>query len=196
MKPRLLVFAGSLRSQSWNKKLARAAADAAQSQGAEATYVNLNDYPMPLFDEDLEAQSGMPATAQKLKRLMLDHHGFLIASPEYNSSITAVLKNTIDWVSRKGPGDLDQWPFGGKIAGIMSASPGVLGGLRGLVHLRMILGNIQTIVIPTQLAIIKAHEAFDPAGKLKDQTQNETLSRLVGEVIHLTRGLNQTGGKS
>ena len=141
-KLRILAFAGSTRKDSYNKKLRRIAAKAAEECGAEVTLVDLKDLPMPLFDEDLERETGMPESAAKLKALMVESDGFLIASPEYNSSITAVLKNAIDWVSRPVPNEPSLLAFMGKTAILMSASPGNLGGLRGLVHLRAILGNI------------------------------------------------------
>src|SRR6202051_3583545 len=103
--PRILAFAGSLRKDSYNKKLVQIAAQAARGAGADVTYIDLRDYPLPIFDEDLEKASGMPANGQKLKTLFIEHDGLLIAAPEYNSSITAVLKNTIDWVSRPAPGE-------------------------------------------------------------------------------------------
>jgi NAD(P)H-dependent FMN reductase len=150
------------------------------------TVVDLRDFPMPLFDEDLEKHSGMPASAQKLKDLFLAHQGLLISSPEYNSSITAVLKNAIDWVSRSSPGQPGLVAYQGKVASLMAASPGALGGLRGLVHLRAILGNIGVIVLPAQIAIPKAHEAFNADGSLKDsalQTSVEGLGRTTAETL-------------
>ncbi len=185
-KPRILAFAGSTRKDSYNKKLARIAAKAAEECGADVTLVDLKDLPMPLFDEDLERQAGMPESAAKLKALMVGHDGFLIASPEYNSSITAVLKNAIDWVSRPVPNEPSLLAFKGKTAVLMSASPGNLGGLRGLVHLRAILGNIGMIVLPDQIAISKAYEAFDSDGRLKDAKQQagvEDLGKKLAETV-------------
>ncbi|MCE9518722.1 MAG: NAD(P)H-dependent oxidoreductase, partial [Verrucomicrobia bacterium] len=131
-KPKILAFAGSTRAGSFNKKLIRIAADAARAAGAEVTLIDLRDYPLPLFDGDLEDENGLPENAKKLKALMRESDGFLISSPEYNSSITAVLKNAIDWASRQ---ETDDEPslvaFRGKAAVLMSASPGALGGLRG-----------------------------------------------------------------
>lgn len=166
--PRILAFAGSLRKDSCNKKLVQIAAQSARGAGAEVTYIDLKDYPLPIFDEDLEKAGGLPENGQKLKKLFIEHDGLMIAAPEYNSSITAVLKNTIDWVSRPAPAEAALAGFTGKIAILMSASPGGLGGLRGLVHVRAILGNIGVIVLPDQLAISRAFEAFNPDGTLKD----------------------------
>src|SRR5579863_248360 len=163
-KPKILAFAGSTRTESFNKKLVRIAATGATEAGADVTVVDLRDFPMPLYDGDLEQKEGLPPNARKLKDLMLAHQGFLISSPEYNSSVSAVLKNAIDWASRQSEGEPSLACFKGKVAGIMSASPGGLGGLRGLVHVRAILGNIGMLVLPDQVAISKAHEAFNADG--------------------------------
>src|SRR6516162_1396721 len=175
MMPRILAFAGSTRRESFNKKLVSIAVRAA---GAEVTLIDLADFPLPLFDQDLEAEQGMPENEKKLKQLFIDHDGLLIASPEYNSSITAVLKNAIDWVSRPAPGELSLVAFRGKGATLMSASSGALGGLRGLVHVRSILGNIGVIVLPDQIAVAKAHEAFGPDGSLLDPKQQAGIEGL------------------
>jgi chromate reductase, NAD(P)H dehydrogenase (quinone) len=166
--PRILAFAGSLRKDSYNKKLVQIAVQGARRAGAEVTHIDLKDYPLPIYDGDIEATSGIPENGLKLKKLFAEHDGLLIAAPEYNSSISAVLKNTIDWVSRQLPGEPSVASFIGKSAILMSASPGGLGGLRGLVHVRSILGNINVIVLPEQLAIGRAHEAFNADGSLKD----------------------------
>src|SRR6516164_9635702 len=161
MMPRILAFAGSTRRESFNKKLLEYAVKGAREAGAEVTLIDLKDFPLPLFDQDLEAEHGMPDNGMKLKQLFIDHDGLLIAAPEYNSSITAVLKNAIDWVSRPAPGEPPLVAFRGKVAALMSASPGALGGLRGLVHVRSILGNIGVIVLPNQIAVAKAADAFN-----------------------------------
>lgn len=168
--PKILAFAGSTRTGSYNKKLIRLAADAARAAGAEVTLIDLRDFPMPLFDGDLEDAEGLPENAKKLKALFREHDALLISAPEYNSSITGVLKNTIDWVSRT---ETDDEPalvaYRGKAAALLSASPGALGGLRGLVTVRSILGNIGVMVLPDQVSIPKAHEAFDDQGALKEE---------------------------
>jgi chromate reductase len=171
MTPRILAFAGSTRKESFNKKLVQNAATGARAAGAEVTLLDLKDFPLPLFDQDLEAAQGMPDNGTKLKKLFIDDDGLLIASPEYNSSVTAVLKNAIDWVSRPARGEPPLVAFTGKVATLMSASPGALGGLRGLAHVRSILGNIGVIVLPDQIAVAKAHEAFKPGGSLTDPQQ-------------------------
>jgi NAD(P)H-dependent FMN reductase len=180
--PKLLAFAGSTRAESYNKKLVKIAAAGAQAAGAEVTYLDLRDIPMPLFDEDLEVQEGIHPNARKLKELMLAHQGLLIASPEYNSSISGVLKNAIDWVSRPEPGEALLACFVDKVAAIMSASPGSLGGLRGLVHVRSILENIKVIVLPDQIAVPKAYNAFNSDSTLKDTKQQAAVEKLGSNV--------------
>lgn len=191
MTPRILAFAGSTRKASFNKSLLSIAARAAQAAGAEVTRIDLRDFPLPLFDQDLEAEQGMPESGKRLKQLFIDHDGLLIASPEYNSSITAVLKNALDWVSRPAPNEPPLVAFRGKVAALLSASPGALGGLRGLVHLRSILENIGVIVLPDQLAVPKANEAFLPDGTLKDPKQQagvEGLGRTLAAFLTKLKG--------
>lgn len=192
-KPKILAFAGSLRRDSFNKKLVQIAANGARAAGAEVTVVDLRDFPMPLFDQDLEEAEGLPANVKRFKALMKAHQGLLIASPEYNSSITAVLKNTLDWASRAEPGEAPLACFNGKVAGLMAASPGALGGLRGLVTLRSILGNIQVIVVPEQVAVSKAHETLLADGKLADAKQHASVERIGARVAHVAGALLATG---
>ncbi len=184
-KPRILAFAGSARKESFNARLVRIAAEGARSAGADVTVLDLSDYPLPLFDQDLEQEQGMPENAAKVKQLFLDHDGLLIASPEYNSSITPLLKNTIDWVSRPAEGESPLAAYRGKVAALMSASPGGLGGLRGLVHVRSILSSIGVIVLPDQIAVSRAFEAFDDEGQLKDNKQQVRVQGL-GESVART----------
>lgn len=188
--PKILAFAGSTRIDSYNKKLVKIAAAGAKAAGAEVTYIDLRDLPLPLYDEDLEAQEGLPANARTFKDLMISHQGLLIASPEYNSSLTAVLKNAIDWASRPAPNEAPLAAFAGKVATIMSASPGALGGLRGLVHLRSILGNIKVLVLPDQIAVTKAYEAFNADGTLKDPKQQESIEKLGDGLTKILLKLN------
>jgi len=182
-RPKILAFAGSTRKESFNKKLVKIAAEGARSAGAEVTYVDLRDLPMPLYDGDLETEQGIPENAKKLKELMVAHDGFLISAPEYNSSITGVLKNTIDWTSRPVTNEPPLACFAGKVVSLMSASPGALGGLRGLVTVRSILSNIRVIVLPDQVAVPKAHEAFDSDGKLKDAKQQASIEALGRDLV-------------
>lgn len=189
--PRILAFAGSTRKESFNKKLVKIAADAARAAGAKVTYLDLRDIPMPLYDGDLETEQGIPENAKKFKAMLLAHDGVLISAPEYNSSISGVLKNAIDWASRPVPGEAPLICFAGKVVSLMSASPGALGGLRGLVTVRSLLSNIRVIVLPDQVAIPKAHEAFDPEGKLKDpklQASVEALGRDLSGVLTKLKG--------
>jgi chromate reductase, NAD(P)H dehydrogenase (quinone) len=186
MQPRILAFAGSLRRESFNKKLVAIAVSGARKVGADVTLIDLKDFPLSLFDQDLETEKGMPDNGAKLKKLFIDHDGLLIASPEYNSSVTAVLKNTIDWVSRPAPGEPPLVAFRGKVATLMSASPGALGGLRALVHVRSILGNIGVIVLPDQVAVAGAPQAFQPDGSLADPKQQadvEGLGRTLASFL-------------
>src|SRR5678815_272626 len=178
MAVKILAFAGSSRKDSFNKKLVRIAAAGAREAGAEVTEIDLRDFPMPIYDGDLEAAEGHPANARKLKDLFVAHHGLLIASPEYNSGISALLKNSIDWVSRPVPGEPSLVAFTGKIAALMATSTGALGGLRGLVQVRMILSNIGVIVLPDQVSIPKAAEAFDGSGAIKDAALNTRVRGL------------------
>jgi chromate reductase len=177
-QPRILAFSGSTRTESFNKKLLSIAAGGARDAGAEVTVLELRELALPLYDGDLEAREGLPAGGRKLKDLMLAHHGFLLSAPEYNSSISAVLKNAIDWASRPVAGEKPLECFTGKVAVVMSASPGALGGLRGLVHVRAILNNINVLVLPEQVAVVKAHEAFTAEGALKDAKQQEHVRQL------------------
>jgi NAD(P)H-dependent FMN reductase len=178
--PKILAFAGSARQDSFNKKLVKIAATGARLAGAEVTDLDLHDLPMPLFDQDLEATEGLPGTVLQFKALMKEHQGFLIACPEYNSSITPLLKNAIDWASRPEPGEppMGLICFRDKVAALMSASPGGLGGLRGLGHVRSTLESIGTLVIPDQKAIANAYQAFDDHGNLKDEKHQTDIQNL------------------
>ncbi|NET10466.1 MAG: NAD(P)H-dependent oxidoreductase [Merismopedia sp. SIO2A8] len=185
---KILAFAGSARRESFNKKLVKVAAMAADSGGADVTLIDLLDYPMPLFNEDLEAEKGLPDTVIQFKALLKQHHGLLIACPEYNGSITPLLKNAIDWASRSGSGETPI--FEGKVAALLAASPGGLGGLRGLVHVRAILTGIGVVVIPEQKAIPGAHKAFDDQGNLKDEKQGKAVQAIARKLVHVTARLS------
>ena len=189
-KSKILAFAGSTRTDSFNKKLVKIAAVGAREAGADVTIIDLRDFQMPFYDEDLERQEGLPSSARRLKDLMLAHQGLLVASPEYNSSISGVLKNTIDWVSRQSEGEIPLACFKDKIAGLMSASPGGLGGLRGLVHIRAILENIGVLVIPNQMAISKAHEAFNLDGTMKDEKQEQQVKKIGSNLTQMLLKIN------
>jgi chromate reductase, NAD(P)H dehydrogenase (quinone) len=188
--PRILAFAGATRTHSWNKKLVRLGAESVRRAGGEVTLIDLRDVAMPLYDGDVEAQEGLPPGARELKRLMLDHHGFLISAPEYNSSISAVLKNAIDWVSRPLPDEPPAPAFRGKVAGLLAASPGQLGGIRGLFTVRQVLTVLGTLVIPTQFGLARAREAFADDGGLKDPAHQKSVDGVAGELVRIAARLN------
>jgi NAD(P)H-dependent FMN reductase len=189
---KILAFAGSARTGSFNKKLVQVAAEGAKQAGVEVTYIDLRDYPMPLYDEDLQEKEGFPDSVLKFKALLKSHQGFLIACPEYNSSITPLLKNAIDWASRPEEGEppLALTCFKEKVAAIMATSPGGLGGLRGLVHVRSILESIGTIVIPEQKALPGAYQAFDEQGNLTDEKQRDSVMAIGKRLAEVTAKLN------
>ncbi len=183
-KPRILVFGGSLRAESYNQKLAAIAATAAREAGGDVTLISLRDFRLPLFDQDLEDAEGKSEAAKKLKALFLNAEGFIIASPEYNSGITAALKNAIDWVSRADSADEPPLSaFKGKTAAILSASPGGYGGARSLAQLRPLLENISVTVLPDQVSIPKAHEAFDGGGNLMDPALQAEVKSLAAALV-------------
>ncbi len=184
---KILAFAGSARAGSLNKRLVRAGADVARAAGADVALIDLDDYPMPLYHGDLEAREGIPQSARALKALFSEHHGLLIASPENNASIPATLKNALDWVSRPDGGQNGLVPYQGKVAALLAASPGALGGLRGLVHLRAILQALNVLVISEQFALPRAHEAFAPGGGLADPKQRASLSGVAARLVEVAR---------
>lgn len=179
---RILAFAGSMRKESLNRKLLKIAVAGARAAGAEVTEIDLREFDIPLYDGDLEATSGFPAGVQRLKKLFMEHQGLLLASPEHNSAPSALMKNTIDWVSRAAPGEGSLACFQGKVACIVGASPNVHGGVRGAAILKNILGNIGVIVIPEQVLIGKAPEAFDAQGNLKDAAAAERTTRAAARL--------------
>lgn len=190
MTAKILAFAGSARQESVNKKLVKIAMQGAKATGAEVTYLDFRDLPLPLYDGDLEKAEGLPANVRQLKALMKAHQGFLIACPEYNSSITPLLKNAIDWASRPEPDEPSLACFKDKVAVLMSASPGGLGGLRGLVHVRSILGNIGVLVLPDQKAIGNAYQAFDENDNLQDESQRIAIRQLGDKLATVVTKLN------
>lgn len=186
---KILAFAGSGRQDSLNRKLVNLAADAAREAGASVTVVNLRDLQLPIYDGDLEAEKGIPEAAKAFKKQMIEHDGLLISSPEYNSSISPLLKNAIDWASRPEEGEPPLVAFNGKVAGLLAASPGGLGGLRGLVHLRAILQNINVMVVPQQLAVAKADKAFDDEGQLIENWQRDLVNSIAQRVVEVADAL-------
>jgi chromate reductase, NAD(P)H dehydrogenase (quinone) len=179
---KILAFAGSSRRGSFNRRLLEVAVLGARNAGADVTVLELRDYPLPIMDQDLEQEQGTPENAKRLKQLFVEHQGLLIASPEYNSSMTPLLKNTIDWVSRPAPNEPPLVAFTGKVCGLVSASPGALGGLRALVHVRSMLGNIGVLVLPDQVAVPRAFEAFNPDGSLKDPKQQASVEAVGAKL--------------
>lgn len=188
---KILAFSGSSRRESFNQKLVKIAASGASKEGASITIINLADFPMPIFNQDLEQEQGIPESASQFKKLMIEHDGFLIASPEYNSAFSPLLKNTLDWVSRAESDDEPPLAaYHGKIASIMATSPGPLGGLRGLVFLRMLLSNMGVIVLPDQKAIPQAFKAFNDAGLLIDEAQQNSILSLGSQLAINIEKLN------
>ncbi|MBK5255760.1 MAG: NAD(P)H-dependent oxidoreductase [Vicinamibacteria bacterium] len=189
-KPRILVFAGSAREGSLNKKLARIAATCAREAGAEATLVDLRDYPIPLYDGDLEEREGMPPFAVKLRELFLSHQGLLIASPENNGSVTSLLKNTIDWLSRDYQGRSGLEPYSGKVAAMIGASPGGFGAISSLANLRPILTKLTVLVIPEQVTLSKAHQAFKDDGTFVDERNLKAVTTVARRLVEMTAKVN------
>ncbi len=181
--PRILVFAGSSRTGSYNKALARLAAERIERLGGRPTFIDLRDHPMPLYDGDLEAEQGLPENARVLQRGLADHDGLLIATPEYNGFITPLLKNTLDWLTRPHEGKSGLALFENKLAAVVSASPGGLGGIRSLALARQLLSNIGVTVLPDQVGVAQAAQAFDERGQLHDERQMEKLDALCQRLI-------------
>lgn len=183
---KLLVFAGSMRKASFNRKLAQATAELAKSSGAAVTLIELADFDVPMYNADLEAD-GTPADVMKLKQLMFEHPAWVVCSPEYNGSYTALLKNTMDWVSSPVKSD-PLWQngnksFAGKVVGVLSASPGALGGMRSQSHLAPLLMNLQCWVAPTAFALGHAGDAFDADGALVKPAHVKAVQGVVDQVL-------------
>jgi len=190
--PKLLMLAGSARKASTNKQLAALAARTAKDLGAEVTLIDLADFDMPIYNGDIEEATGLPEAAKRLKQLFVDHDGFFVASPEYNSSIPPVLKNALDWISRPHTKDEPTlWAFNGKVAALGAVSPGGLGGLRGLVPLRMMLGNIGVTVVPSQLAVSNGFSAFDDGGALVSEPHAQMLNTTISQLVTTAGALAQ-----
>jgi chromate reductase len=185
---KILVIPGSLRSGSLNARLAAVAAHELAESGAEVTRISLSDFPLPIYDGDLQVKSGVPKNAVNLKRMMSGHHGVLIVTPEYNSSVPALVKNTIDWVSRVQDAHESRGQvFRERIFAIASASGGRLGGTRALAALRLILSACHATVIPNQLALSFADDAYDEMERLKHPADIEALRALARQLIDLSQ---------
>lgn len=180
---KVLAFSGSLRDDSVNKKLIAEATKVATQMGAQVKFIELKDYSIPFYDGDLESESGMPENAKRLRNLFIESDAIIIASPEYNSSISGVLKNAIDWMSRGEDGKFSKDAFKGKVFAIMSASPSSFGGSRGLDHLRTIIQSAGGQVIAEQTTIPNAYEAFTSQGSLKNPTQQEQLKQEIVKMM-------------
>jgi NAD(P)H-dependent FMN reductase len=177
---KVLAFAGSTREDSYNKKLLQEAVEIARKMGATVTLIDLKDYPMPFYDADWEKRGGMPKNAKRFRDLMISNEAFIIASPEYNGSIPAVLKNALDWASRGEDGVSSREAFKGKTFAIMSASPGKGGGARGITHLRSIIEAIGGTVVPQQVTIPLAQGYFSE----KEMPENPQLKEELQQLLH------------
>jgi NAD(P)H-dependent FMN reductase len=195
MLPKILVFAGSIRTGSHNARLAALASKELTLAGADVTRISLADYPLPLYEADLEANAGQPDNALKLKRMLMAHHGVFIASPEYSASVTPVLKNAIDWVSRvRERGDPTYAAFKGRVFAISSASPGTSGGLRSLMALRQILElGCGALTLPEQVAIPQADQAFDDMDNIVDARTANLLRAQLARLVDMARLMMQGG---
>jgi len=185
--PRILAFSGSARRESLNQKLLDAVVDAARQAGGVVTPINLNDFALPLYDGDLEDSAGFPENARKLVQLIAEHHGLLIASPEYNSMMTPLLKNTIDWCTRG-----EENPFFGKVVAVVSASPGPFGGLRSLTLVRQLLTHLGAHIVPVQCVLPQADKAFDAEGRLTAPRTQTSSAAVAKALVEISRKLNFT----
>ena len=186
---KILAFGGSLRAESFNKKLVKIAVEGARAAGGEVTLVDLREFPMPVYDADLETASGLPEHAKRLKKFFLEHDGLMISTPEYNSSIPGTLKNVLDWVSRSEQGEPPLAAYAGKVAITMSASPGPWGAIRSLGLLKMMLSNIKVIVLPDSVSIARAGDAFNADGSLKDAKQQAAVQKLGRTLTEMLQKL-------
>jgi len=187
--PRILVFAGSIRTGSFNASLAALAAKELALAGADVTHISLQDFPMPIYDGDAEAASGPPENAIKLKRMMMTHPGVFIASPEYNASVTPLLKNTLDWISRVRDGkETPLAAYKNRVFALGSASNGQFGGMRSLLALRQVLEiGCGALVSPEQVSVSRAADAYDEMGHLKDERTANALRAVVRRLIDMAR---------
>lgn len=182
--PKILVFAGSTRTGAYSGKTADIAQKELALQGAEVTRISLADYPLPIMNEDLEAEEGIPENAVALARLFVAHDAILIATPEYNGSIPPLLKNTIDWVSRvHSDGGKPLRPYSGKIVALCSSSNGHFAGIRSANHLRAVLSHIQMEVISPQVSVPNGGEAFDENGDFREERLRKGMERLCRALV-------------
>jgi NAD(P)H-dependent FMN reductase len=182
--PRILAFAASARRESLNRKFLALAVQAAREAGGEVTLIDLNDFALPLYHGALESQQGIPANAVKLIGLVVQNHALLVASPEYNSMVTPLLKNTVDWCSRA-----DDNPFEGKVAAILSASPGMYGGVRSLQMAQQLFLKLGCHVVPGQCVLPHADKAFDASGNPADPRTLKSVQALAAKLVQTTSRL-------
>lgn len=190
---KVLIFAGSTRQQSFNRKLARVTAEMARASGADVTHLELGDFDVPLYNADLEAQ-GTPADVMRLKQIFFEHPAWIVCTPEYNASYPALVKNTFDWISSPVKSD-PAWTEGfkstrGKVVGVLSASPGALGGLRSQSHLVPLLLNLHCWVAPQNYALGRAAEAFDAEGRLVNEAARKPIQAVIDQVLFAAQRLN------
>ncbi|MFC3326733.1 NADPH-dependent FMN reductase [Mesorhizobium cantuariense] len=189
--PKILVFAGSVRSGAYSGRTADVAQKELAMQGAEVTRISLADYPLPIMDEDLEKEKGVPENAQRLGRLVIAHDGLLIATPEYNGSIPPLLKNTIDWVSRvRRDAGWPVRPLAGKVAGLCSSSNGHFAGIRCINHLRAVLVRCQMEVVTPECSVPEGGDAFDEDGNFRDERLHKSMEHLCRTLIETSRMLS------
>lgn len=188
---KLLFISGSARQGSYNSTLARLAAHIAEANGIAATLVDLGSYPMPIYDGDLESKDGVPDNAHRLKALMQVHGGIFIAAPEYNASVTPLLKNALDWVSRiRADGEVPLEVYKTRVFALGSASPGAFGGVRGLITMRQVLAvGLGALVLPDQISIQRAASAFDEQGHLKDKVQQDMVKSIIQKLARAAKVL-------
>ncbi|WP_166363527.1 NADPH-dependent FMN reductase [Pseudomonas akapageensis] len=194
MKPiiKILALSGSIRKSSLNVKLLKLAVTAIQEHEVQVTHIDLRDFPLPIYDGDLEEASGVPQNARALRELLLAHDGLLIASPEYNGSVTALLKNTLDWCSRPADGIDGLAPFRGKAVGLMSASLSPFGGLRGIIDLRGIMMKLGAVVLSDDVALPSAQHAFDSFDAFVDPNAGKLVKQFTSNLIGLSAKLQST----
>lgn len=178
---KILAFAGSVRKESFNRKALSLAVAGARAEGAQVTVADLADFPMPIYDADWHQENGAPENMLKLRALMMAANGLLIASPEYNTSITPLLKNTIDWLSQSVGGANGAAPFAGKVCGLLGASPGAFGTIRALPHVSYILSNLGVFVLPV-VAVPKAGELLNADGTVRDERAAKSLHKLGAQL--------------
>ena len=179
----ILAFAGSARKQSWNRKVLNVAVQGASDAGAKVMLVNLADYPMPIYDADWHEANGVPENMLKLRALMMQANGLLIASPEYNASITPLLKNTIDWLSQSVEGASGNAPFTNKIGALLGASNGAFGTIRALPHVSYILSNLGVFMLPV-VAVPGVSQAFDATGNMSNERTRNMITDLGAKLAH------------